>query len=52
MFEVLERFPAIGTIEQYRTLPPGEKILYDQYVLIKLEEEAKRPACALFGKKR
>ena len=52
MLEVLELFPAIGTIENYQALPTGHKALYNQYVLLKLEEAAKRPACALFGKKK
>ncbi|MCL2215392.1 MAG: hypothetical protein FWB91_00095 [Defluviitaleaceae bacterium] len=51
MMEVIAAFPAIGTIEQYRKLPPGERILYDQYVLVKMEEEAKRFGCPLFSKK-
>jgi hypothetical protein len=51
MLEVCERFPKIGTIANYQALPPGEKAIYNQYTLLKLEEESKRPACALFGKK-
>ena len=51
MLEVCERFPAIGTIENYQALPPGERALYNQYVLLKLEEAAKTPACPLFKKK-
>ena len=51
MLEVCQRFPAIGTIQTYQALPPGERALYDQYVLLKLEAEAKTPACPLFGKK-
>jgi len=41
MLEVCERFPAIGTIQNYQALPPGERALYNQYTLIKLEAEAK-----------
>jgi len=51
MLEVLERFPAIGTIENFQALPPGQKAIYSQYVLLKLEEERRIPACPLFGKK-
>ena len=54
MLEVLERFPAIGMmdtsktpIENYQALPLGERILYEQYALIKLEDEAKTPALKL-----
>ena len=52
MLEVCERFPAIGTIENYQALSSGHRALYNQYILLKLEEEAKRPAYALIGKKR
>lgn len=38
MMEVISRFPAVGTIEKYRSLPLGERILYDQFVLVKLTE--------------
>jgi hypothetical protein len=51
MFEVLELFPQIGGIQDYQALTPGEKILYNQYVLVKLEEKAKTPACPLFKRK-
>jgi len=51
MFEVMERFPCVGTVEAYQALPPGTRALYDQYVLLKLEEERKMPACPLVGKK-
>jgi hypothetical protein len=51
MLEVIERFPAIGTIESYRALPPGQKVLYNQYTLLKLEEENKRVGCLMLGKK-
>ena len=51
MLEVLERFPAIRTIQDYQALPPGEKALYNQYALLKLEEAARSPAISLFGKK-
>jgi hypothetical protein len=44
MLEVCERFPAIGTIAGYQALPRGERILYDQYTMIKLENEARTPA--------
>ena len=50
MLEVCERFPAIGTIANFRALPPGEKALYCQYALLKLEEAARRPGCPLSGK--
>jgi len=49
MLEVLERFPAIGTVEGYLALPPGERALYNQYTLMKLENEAKTPVLR-FGK--
>lgn len=39
MLEVANRFPAIGTIANYRALPLGERILYEQFALVKLEEE-------------
>jgi len=54
MLEVVERFPGIGTIENYQALSPGERALYDQYTLIKLEAEAKAsPAINfLFGRKK
>ena len=58
MLEVLERFPAIGMlqpgltpIQNYQALPPGERILYDQYTLAKHEAEAKRPPVFTFGAK-
>lgn len=41
MMEVINRFQAIGTIEVYKALPVGERILYDQYTIAKLEDEAK-----------
>lgn len=40
MMEVLLRFPAIGTIENYHNLPKGEQILYEQFILIRRSEEA------------
>jgi len=51
MLEVCERFPKIGTIRDYQALPAGERMLYDQYTLMKLEEEAQKLSCPLFGKK-
>lgn len=44
MLEVCERFPAIGTIQNYLALPPGDRMLYDQFVLLKLKQEAQAPA--------
>lgn len=50
MLEVCERFSM--RIPEYQALSPGERVLYDQYVRIKLEAEAKRlPAINLLGKK-
>ena len=49
MLEVLERFKM--TISEYQALPTGERALYNQYILIKLEENAKAPACPLFKKR-
>jgi len=51
MLEVCERFPKIGTIQSYQALSAGERVLYDQYILLKLEEERKIPTCPLFSKK-
>ena len=58
MLEVLERFPSIGAlqpgltpIQNYQSLPPGEMALYNQYALMKLEAEAKRPPVFTFGSK-
>jgi len=48
MLEVCERFPAIGTIQNYQALPPGERALYNQYALLKLEEVVKNPKIRLF----
>jgi len=39
MLEVCERFNM--RIEEYLSLPSGEKALYNQYTLIKIKEEAK-----------
>lgn len=50
MLEVMDRFPAIGTIHDYQALPIGERALYNQYVLLKLEEAAGTPACPLVKK--
>ena len=47
MLEVLERFPQLGTIHDYRALPPGERALYSQYTLLKIEELRKSPAIKL-----
>jgi hypothetical protein len=41
MLEVCERFQM--RISEYQALPPGERVLYDQYTLIKIEAEAKAP---------
>ena len=58
MLEVCERFGM--RIDEYRALPPGEKALYGQYALVKLEEAASMamamaagtaPLRALVGKK-
>lgn len=43
MLKVCERFPQIGTIRDYLTLPPGERALYEQYTLAVIAEEAKLP---------
>ena len=43
MMKVLERFPKIGTIQDYLALPSGERALYDQYTLYALAAEAKTP---------
>lgn len=45
--EVCERFRM--TIPDYQSLPTGERILYDQYALFKLQEAAKTPVLK-FGK--
>jgi hypothetical protein len=37
-------------IAEYRELPVGERALYNQYALFKLETESKTPACPLFKK--
>ncbi len=47
MLEVCERFGM--RIDEYRNLAPGERILYDQYTLVKLEDEARTPVFK-FGK--
>jgi hypothetical protein len=44
MLEVCERFPKIGTIADYQALPPGERALYNQYTLLKIEIETKSTA--------
>jgi hypothetical protein len=49
MLEVCERFRM--TIADYQALPPGERALYNQHTLIKLEAEAKRPPVFSFGTK-
>jgi hypothetical protein len=41
MLEVCERFSM--RVSEYRALPPGERALYNQFTLLKLEEEAKKP---------
>jgi hypothetical protein len=35
---------------EYQALPAGEKMLYDQFVLVKLGEAAKVPSCPLVRK--
>ena len=55
MLEVIERFPAIGTIENYQALSAGERALFDQYVVFKHEEAlrmASKGAVCPFMKKR
>lgn len=47
MLEVCERFNM--RIDEYMNLPERERVLYDQYTLIKLENEAKTPVIK-FGK--
>ena len=49
MLEVCERFGLL--IDAYQALPPGERALYNQYALMKLEAEARRPPVFTFGKK-
>ena len=39
MFEVCERFNM--RIEEYQRLSPGERALYNQYTLVKLDDESK-----------
>lgn len=43
MMNVLERFPQIGGINDYRELPPGERAIYDQYTADAIERDAKTP---------
>jgi hypothetical protein len=45
MIEVCERFNM--RISEYQALPPGDRVLYNQYTLFKLEAEAKTPALKL-----
>ena len=45
MLEVCERFKF--TIREYQALPPGDKILYNEYTKIKIEAETKSPALKL-----
>ncbi len=40
MMEVLYYFPAITSIQAYLALPQAEKALYQEFVLVKREEEA------------
>jgi len=42
MLEVCERFNM--RISEYQALPAGERLLYDQYALLKLEIEKNTPA--------
>jgi hypothetical protein len=41
MLEVIDRFPKIGTIEDYQALEPGKRILYNEYTKYKIEQEAR-----------
>ena len=41
MLEVCDRFNML--IGEYQALPSGERALYNQYVIMKLEAEAKTP---------
>lgn len=43
MLQVCERFPQIGTIEDYLALPPGERLLYEQYTMAAVRAEAAHP---------
>lgn len=43
MMKVCERFPQIGGIRDYLSLPLGERFLYEQYTLAAIAEEAKQP---------
>ena len=43
MMNVLERFPQIGGINDYIELPPGEKVLYNQYTWYAIEKDEKTP---------
>lgn len=53
MMLVIDRFPAIGTIEKYLELPPGTRALYNQYTLYARQQEAKRvPVIQLGGKRK
>ena len=52
MLKVCERFPKIGTIADYKALPAGERVLYDQFTLAEMEREAKTPSCPLFSAKK
>jgi hypothetical protein len=45
MLEVCERFGI--RISDYRALPAGERTLYDQYTLLKLEAETRTPVVKL-----
>ncbi len=44
-------FPAIGTIESYKALPLGERLLYEQFTLAKLKEAAQAPAIKINTRK-
>ncbi len=41
MMEVLYHFPAIQSIEDYFSLPPERRALYQEFVLVKREEEVR-----------
>lgn len=51
MLLVCERFPQIGTIRDYMTLPPGERALYEQYTLDAVRAEAMRPVLKIDASK-
>jgi hypothetical protein len=52
MLEVCERFPKIGTIGDYMALSAGERAIYNQYTLLKIETEARTPAIRIDAQKK